>query len=405
MIFHRKRRTARSSIAGALLLRGVTKMRFCGAVVLSCIAGLTFVVSAQLANAEAGGPAAGVADNPVEKKPLPVTDAVAQPPNAAAPAGKPPIGNVASDHRINMGFLILATAILLIGVAVLLYVTSINPGDPFILKLGPSFFFWLSMGYTGLLLLMALAYNDRHGSEAPQLFGGILPVAVPWFGALGAVTISLEGVFLWNDTWKAKYNYWHIGRPLFGAVLAIVAFFLFVVIVTAAGTPPKLLQSPPDATAKDFIIFYVLAFLVGYREETFRELIKRATDVIMRPSVQPSPLPAVTLKVGGVMQSRVALPTTAAAQTSRVTVDLQNSGDAPLVAPTVALTPTTPTGPGTIVIANDQVTGRGDLAPGHSRVFELTFTPPAAGPFSGVLTVTATNLPTAKIIAVSGTGQ
>jgi hypothetical protein len=34
-----------------------------------------------------------------------------------------------------------------------------------------------------------------------------LPIAVPWFGAIGAVTISLEGVFKWSESrWNPEYN-------------------------------------------------------------------------------------------------------------------------------------------------------------------------------------------------------
>ena len=45
-------------------------------------------------------------------------------------------------------------------------------------------------------------------------------------------------MFLWNNQWDKKYNYWHIGRPLFGAMLGIVAFFLFV-FIWLRGTLPR----------------------------------------------------------------------------------------------------------------------------------------------------------------------
>src|SRR5262249_15132566 len=54
-------------------------------------------------------------------------------------------------------------------------------------KLGPSFFFWLGMGYTGLLLLVGGSYLMAYPGNEPYLLGGVLPIAVPWFGALGAV--------------------------------------------------------------------------------------------------------------------------------------------------------------------------------------------------------------------------
>jgi len=298
---------------------------------------------------------------------------------------------------------------LAVGMGFLLWSASRSPTDPFIMRLGPSFFFWLGMAYTGLLLLMAAAYDIWCASlkgNTPVLLGGLLPIAVPWFGALGAVTISLEGVFMRNSEWDKKYNYWHIARPVFGAVLGIVAFFLFVLIITASGTPPKFLN-PDEATgAKDFIVYYVVAFLVGYREETFRDLIKRATDLILRPGAQPPLGPAVTLKGAGVTSLQIGfLATAVGAPPPHVTVQVQNTGNAPLIAPAVVVTATAPAAAATFATANDHVTGGGDLAPGQVKTVDVTFTPQAAGDFVGTLTVTGTNLAAPKTLAITGMGH
>jgi len=39
------------------------------------------------------------------------------------------------------------------------------------------------------------------------------------------------------------------------------------------------------------LLYYLVAFLVGYREETFRELIKRLVDVVLSPGTSPGTLP------------------------------------------------------------------------------------------------------------------
>lgn len=304
----------------------------------------------------------------------------------------------------------LIAAIIIVGGGALLYKAFKAGPNPKIQQLGPSFFFWLGMMYTGLLLLLGAIYNLTSLDPRPTLVGGILPIAVPWFGALGGVTISLEGVFLWNTQWDKKYNYWHIGRPLFGAVLGIIAFFLFVVIGAAAGTPPKFLDSTPTGAKdipplKDFIIYYVVAFLVGYREETFRELIKRVTDLILKPGTQATSAPAVTFRIAGVAQQEIQCPDVAAGQPpSSRTVEVQNTGNAPLIGPTVTIAPIAPTAAGTFAMANDLVTGGGDLAPGEARTVDVTFAPLAAGrpDFAATLTVTATNLPEPKTIRVIG---
>jgi hypothetical protein len=188
----------------------------------------------------------------------PVQVTAADSPAGGAPMAKNVWDSVkASPRPVLVGALL--AGLIIIGAAVLLY-RAIKAGpNPLILRLTPSFFFWLGMMYTALLLLMAGVYIlCLPESAKPKLLADILPIAVPWFGALGAVTISLEGVFLLNNQWDSKYNYWHIGRPLFGAVLGIVAFFLFVVIGAAAGTPPKFLEggnAVKDVPFKDFIIY------------------------------------------------------------------------------------------------------------------------------------------------------
>ncbi len=296
-----------------------------------------------------------------------------------------------------------STAALAIGVGILLYFSG-RPltQAPRILRLGPSFIFWLSMGYTGLLLIMAAAFSFSTPSAGTNVFllNGILPIAVPWFGALGAVTISLQSVFHRNDQWNSKFNYWHIGRPLFGAVLGIVAYFIFVVIVTATGTPPAFLTNAKgEAHIKDFVIFYVVAFLVGYREETFRDLIKRATDLILRPGGASAPSPSVAFKdkTSGATIREVNLNST----NMSLTILVHNVGDVALVAPAMAIGVTAPAQAGTFQTAGDQVSGR-DLAPGEARTVEVKFVPTSQGTFSGTLTVTGTNLATPGTIPIKG---
>jgi len=268
-----------------------------------------------------------------------------------------------------------------------------------------SFFFWLGVGYLILLLAIGLFYALESGSNTPRPFmlGGILPIAVPWFGALGAVTISLSGVFFFSDQgWDKRYNYWHIGRPLFGAVLGIVAYFLFILILGSAGTSVPILDPNPAVklAPKDYIIYYVLAFLVGYREETFRELIERVTDLILKPGTPGNDQPSVTFKQAGNPASAWDFGQVAAGGSPTISIEIANAGKASVQSPNVALDSTS--APEFSIVTN-QFAGLAELKAGASKFVDIKFAPTAAGKsFTGALLVTGVNLKTAAKLPLTG---
>jgi len=311
--------------------------------------------------------------------------------------------SVFGDHSGQTWCIAVAAAVFIL----LMYLVSRSSGTPRIPTLGPPFFFWLGMGYMILLLVIAVAYTAWHHDAGTTLIAGILPIAVPWFGALGAVTISLEGVFMWNDRWNNSYNYWHLGRPLFGAVLGTIAFFLYVVLVTASGTPPKFLEAP-NVAPKDLIIFYALAFLVGYREETFREMIKRFTDLILKPGTPTTPtplLPTVVFKEGGVAITTITFSPIAPMANATKTIEIRNTGAAALKTPTVVVSIAGNAAAGTFTKAQDLVTTGVDLGPGESRKVDVVFAPTAAGDWTGTVSFTAANLTTPTTIPITGVAQ
>jgi hypothetical protein len=133
-------------------------------------------------------------------------------------------------------------------------------------------YFVLSMGYLVVLLSLGIVYAawSPVRQAIPETLGPI-PIGVPWWGALGAVTISLYGVFFHNQKWERSFNYWHIARPFLGAVLGMVAYLVFVVVIDATGVQAK---------RSGTLVYYLVAFLVGYSEDTVQLLLKRATDVL-----------------------------------------------------------------------------------------------------------------------------
>lgn len=127
----------------------------------------------------------------------------------------------------------------------------------------------------------------------PEAFGPI-PVGVPWFGALGAVLISLTGVFEHEHDWDPSYWPWHVSRPLIGIALGVVSALILKAGILAVGSTPSTTSSTTSSIPPN-LLYYLVAFLVGYREETFRELIKRLVDVILTPGSSSSAVPTIQL--------------------------------------------------------------------------------------------------------------
>jgi hypothetical protein len=301
----------------------------------------------------------------------------------------------------------LIAAVLIAGAAILLFFAARRPGESFIFKMRPYFFFWLGLTYTLLLMLVAVAYNVSYMKPDPCLIGGMLPIAVPWFGALGAVTISLEGVFQWSESrWNPEYNYWHFGRPLFGAVLGTISFFIFILIVSSSGTTPKFLEIPTVAIApKDFIVYYVVAFLAGYREQTFRELIRRVTDMILKPATQNTATTQLKFTHEGVVQSEINFSESAVGTRVEKTIEIVNSGNVPLSAPKLTVIATDTTSEGVFGLANDNVTRDNELGPNQRGTVAITFGPRTPGMHSGVLVVASTSLEVPATIKISGSAR
>lgn len=70
-----------------------------------------------------------------------------------------------------------------------------------------------------------------------------------------------------------------------GMSLAIIAWAIFQSGILAVGSAAKTGASPAAPTN---LLFYIIAFVVGYREEVFRALIKRVADVILTPGGSPT---------------------------------------------------------------------------------------------------------------------
>jgi hypothetical protein len=111
----------------------------------------------------------------------------------------------------------------------------------------------------------------------------ILPLWVPFGGWLGGITISIVGVATHTHDWnRLKYGYWHLARPLLGMVTGTVAVLIVLFVVTGVtGSPVP--TAGGTYSPSGVAVLFVVAFVVGFREETFRALVKRVIDVILSP--------------------------------------------------------------------------------------------------------------------------
>jgi hypothetical protein len=313
-----------------------------------------------------------------------------------------------------------------------------------IARLGPTSIFVLALTYLGVLLLLAVGREAEFWvlDDLDDPIAGVLPLGVPWFGALGAVTLSLYGVFDHNDHWEHKWNYWHIARPFVGIVLAIVAYFIFITLIRSTGltpqtsattttttttettatttttlapettarlqpapttrrplafTPQPAGQAPPTTSSPDqtgenapaasnLLIYYVLAFLVGFREQTFRNLIRRAADVLLGPGDPGAPSAGISVHPAPIEFGDVPVGTAAAA-----TVTVTNSGTGDLqVYPSSAEVRGTDLYDenGVFSITANAVEGA-TIAPGANATMTVEFRSETAGTYTGTLTISS----------------
>lgn len=265
-------------------------------------------------------------------------------------------------------------------------------------KRGPGTFLVLDIIYLAVLAVLLIG-RQAHWLWIDHIqnpIGGIIPLGVPWFGALGAVTISIYGVVDHSHEWDAKWNLWHVIRPIVGAILGTVAFLIFISTIQATGSAPSVVGSATKGPSVQAITYLVIAFVVGFREETFRSLIKKVVDVLLSPgdttkaptiSIVPTPLPFGDVAVN----DDKSLPVT-----------ISNTGTDALV---VAGPQATPRGTelpnGAFDLVNNVIEGA-TINPGKSAVLTVSFKPTARGAQQDTLTI---NCNAGKFpVTLTGTG-
>lgn len=142
--------------------------------------------------------------------------------------------------------------------------------------------FKIQIAWLAVLAALAALYFSDVSVLSIQLQDalGPIPIGVLWFGALGAVVISLNGIIEHTHDWDPSYDLWHLSRPVMGAGLSVVGVLMLQAGIMAVGA-----QVTGTGASKN-LLYYLVAFLIGYREETFRELMKRLVDLVLAPAAE-----------------------------------------------------------------------------------------------------------------------
>jgi hypothetical protein len=236
----------------------------------------------------------------------------------------------------------------------------------------PIAFLTLDVFYVAVLVVLLIGrqahflWVDRIRSP----IGGIVPVAVPWFGALGAVTISIYGIVDHSDSWQDKWDLWHVIRPVVGAILGTIAFLIFVGVIQATGTTPTATTTNTGSNSVKIIVYLLVAFVVGFREQTFRS----PGDTATAPTVSVSPSP-------------VAFGDVAAGNDETLTATIANTGTGPLVIQGSSASPPGLVITGSVFEITDEAIQGATINPGASALLRIKFSPTAAGAQAETLTL------------------
>jgi hypothetical protein len=146
----------------------------------------------------------------------------------------------------------------------------------------PRHIFVVAVAYLIALIAVFVVYVTWHAfrSHVPTSFGQ-LPVGIVWFAATGAVMASLYGIFVHNNTWDSSYNYWHYCRPLFGAVTGSVGALIYLVLLNLGSKSSLKVDNPT---------FYVVAFVFGFADKSFMQMLQNVTSVIIKPGSKATPI-------------------------------------------------------------------------------------------------------------------
>ncbi|MHB1521871.1 MAG: hypothetical protein ACYCWN_11275 [Ferrimicrobium sp.] len=131
--------------------------------------------------------------------------------------------------------------------------------------------------YIVVLISVAVGLRASSGTSI-NLVGLSVPAAVLWFGALGGVVSSLQGMFFHNAKWDPSYNLWHWFSGAIGASYGMASYLFLIVIAKAAVN---------GTVAASADVFALGAFALGYGQSQFHEMMRQVFSILFHTSKTP----------------------------------------------------------------------------------------------------------------------
>jgi hypothetical protein len=237
----------------------------------------------------------------------------------------------------------------------------------------------------------------------PDPIGGLVPLAVPWAGAFGGIAISTVGICRHAAHWDHRWNYWHLFRPALGATFGVVGVLIVILLVgsvsltTSAGSAAEAGTDFAALSPASVGTLAVIAFVLGYRESTIRELIKRVADTLFTPEggKQADLSGGSAASTPSLDFGRVPL-----GQASTRTVRISNDGSAEALIVGVQISPEA----GFAALGIDDTGAAGAPVPaGGSRELGVRFTPDEARTYKAEMSLLVGD--DTVVVALAGAGR
>ena len=145
------------------------------------------------------------------------------------------------------------------------------------------------------VVALCLALWFWRGQTTLDVLGLPVPLAVVWFGALGGVIASLQGIFFHNKNWDDSFTIWHVFSALIGVAFGL-ASYLFLLVIVGAADGVSASSAAIDSSAKGHaspqtaapVAVYALgAFALGYGQREFHSMMTRVLGVMFQPPDAP----------------------------------------------------------------------------------------------------------------------